>query len=134
MGKAIICDIDGVLVDNSLILNHIKSNNLVGEEKWKYINSHINGLDTYPNRKMMELIKMFYLKDFKIILLTARSEEIREQTIRTIENDFFLLTDLIIEFDIYMRKLEDYDLKPHEIKQKYLDIKNLISYIKSDLN
>lgn len=118
--KAVICDIDGVLIDTSLILKHIEDNKLTGDEKWEYFDNNANGLKAYPNRKMLEIIKLFWLKNFKIILLTGRSEKIKEETIKTLNNDFYLLTDCKPEFEIYMRKEDDYHLEPFEVKQRYL--------------
>ena len=79
--KAIICDIDGCLLDTSYIHRSIDSLGLEGAEKWRFFESLANDIKVVRfNKNLANILKTFADSGMKIILLTARSESIKYQT------------------------------------------------------
>lgn len=117
--KAIICDIDGCLLDTGFIFKEIEAQGLTGSEKWDYFHKKANLDEVKFNIALSEILYGFYDQGFDIILLTARSEEIRNQTRSkiTYEN---ILAGFNYKFTLYMRHLGDCS-PSHESKAKYID-------------
>jgi len=78
--KAIICDIDGVLLDTEHIFERIETAKLTGEDKWEYFNRHANEHDVVADSRIVELLEAFNEQGFRIIFLTARVQKIESQT------------------------------------------------------
>ena len=80
MDKAIICDIDGVLLDTAFIFDKIEEDNLQGAEKWEYFNCHANDYSVFSDTRIMKMLELYAHNGYKIFFLTARSEEIFTET------------------------------------------------------
>lgn len=117
--KAIIVDLDGTVADISHRLFMI-------QEKPKMWTEFYNAMvDDVPNKWCCELIWKFYL-DYKILFVTGRPEEYRQQTIDwlgknvVIDQEFFELhmrpskdyrPDNVLKLEIYEKNLKDkYDI------------------------
>lgn len=109
--KAIVIDIDGVILDSSKVLK--------ASDDWDYFDRNCNGEEV----ELIGNIKPFLRalgKDIRIIISTARTEKIRPQTARK-------LWKYRVQFDdMYMRGIndfrKDYEVKKDQIKaimQKY---------------
>lgn len=104
--KAIVIDIDGVILDSSKVLKESNDN-------WDYFDRNCNGDDV----ELIGNIKPFLRalgKDIRVIVSTARTEKIRPQTARK-------LWKYRVQFDdMYMRGIndyrEDYEVKKDQIK------------------
>ena len=48
--KAVICDIDGVLLDSEHIFDKINELGLSGNDKWEYFNRHAKDVDVIANK------------------------------------------------------------------------------------
>lgn len=119
--KAVICDIDGVILDSSQVFKEIEEQGLTGDAKWEYFDRHANGLHVYPEKRMIEIIHNFYEKGYKIIFLTARSARIRGKTTSRLFVEFDFFDCPLEEFDMYMRPEGDYSPSA-EVKEKYLKL------------
>lgn len=104
--KAIICDIDGVLLDTEHIFEQIEKAGLSGSEKWDYFNRHANDYDVEIDPRVVEMLDVLS-KDFQIIFMTARSEEIWKQTRAKIAQAIGLYSSSIFNFDLAMRGQND---------------------------
>lgn len=124
--KAIICDIDGCLLDTSKIDKHCEG--MLSKEFWEFFETHANDANySKKNKNVFDLVNLYYQEEYEIILLTARSKRIAKQT-------YFYLTegkirlpkeillvcrdeneDGIADVDIKQRRLtkllEDYDIR-----------------------
>ena len=110
MKKAIVVDIDGVILDSSKVLCEIEK--LHGGEKWNYFNKYCNSDDI----KLMPNIKPFiysFGKDVDVIISTARSEFIRPQTARKLTKHRVYFSDML------MRDYNDYRVAV-EVKKDHI--------------
>jgi FMN phosphatase YigB (HAD superfamily) len=126
--KAIVLDVDGVILNSDFILQEIHEKGLKGDEMWDYFYANCNSdrVQLMPNIK--EFIRSF--GDVKLIISTARSEKVRPQTARK-------LTKHRIFFDeMYMRDIDDLS-SASCVKREHLDdiIKDydIIAFIDDDL-
>jgi len=101
--KAIICDIDGVLLDTSKVFKQIEDFYLTGNIKWKYFNRHANDNDVPCDIRIMRILEWFVDNGYKIIFLTARSEEIYRQTRAKIQYEQALYANKPFDFLLIMR-------------------------------
>ena len=53
--KAIICDIDGVLLDTEHIFERIETAQLTGRDKWDFFNRHANDVDVIANNNVIDV-------------------------------------------------------------------------------
>ena len=110
--KAIVCDIDGVLLDSSHLMQEAEYFELYGDLKWDYFYNHCNDVEVITETKE------FILKcaeTFDILLSTARNEKCKYTTLNKLQKEglFFL------SCDIYMRKQDDF--RPaSEVKREHL--------------
>ncbi len=114
--KAIVCDIDSVLLKTDFILDEADKLGLYGDLKWDYFHSHCND----NNVKVIDNVKVFYNRvrygvnpDVYFILLTARSELCADATLKR------LAQDNIFCDKIYLRKAGDYR-SACDVKREYL--------------
>lgn len=149
--KAIVCDIDGVLLNSQFILDEIHKLGLKGEEKWEYFYEHCNSNRVEvieETKKFLDTIDSGYYvtkeniidgfdsythcdrQKYIIIISTARNEKCRTAT----EDKLFYEH---IGYDkMYMRK--DGDLRPAcEVKREHLlqimEEFDVIAFIDDDL-
>ena len=119
--KAIICDIDGVILDSSQVFKEIEEQGLTGDAKWEYFDRHANGLHVYPEKRMIKIIHSFYQQGYKIIFSTARSERIKMETSCRLVSDFqYYEPKGAFEAKLLMRPIGDYSPSA-EIKEKHLE-------------
>lgn len=128
--KAIVCDIDGVLLDTNHIMQETEDLELYGDLKWDYFYNHCNDVEVITEAKE------FILKcaeTFEVLLSTARNEKCKKTTLNKLQKEglFFL------NCDIYMRK--DGDLRPScEVKREHLlkimEEFNIIAFIDDDID
>ena len=128
--KAIILDIDGVLLDSSKVLFEIYDLKLKGDEMWDYFYKYCNNPEKVPLIKSTKDFINLLDKGTYIILSTARNEKCRRETEARLKLEQIPYTFL------YMRK--EVDLRPspavkkdhlHEIAKKF----NIITFIDDDL-
>lgn len=130
--KAIVCDIDGVLLDTQFILNEIRKLGLKGEEKWDYFCKNCNS----DRVEVIETTKNFYttirygINDLYCIISTARNEKCSDATLKK------LAKEKIIFDRSYWRKSDD--LRPAcEVKREHLlkimEEFDVIAFIDDDL-
>ena len=102
--KAIVFDIDGVLLDTDFIWNEIEEKGLEGDKKWKYFYKYCN------SGKIKIIQGMFYIynlirfyDEISLIFLfcTARNENNKEKTILKLAHHGMYCDD------IYMRNEND---------------------------
>lgn len=115
--KAIVFDIDGVLLKTDFILKEIEEKGLKGDVKWEYFYEHCNSdrVKAIPN--MVELYKAIQTSAYHYIMIIC--------TARNRDNCYALVNKLkqeVIPFDfIYMRKSNDLrsdtDVKRDLLKQ-----------------
>lgn len=118
--KAVIFDIDGVILDSSAIWQQVEKKGLTGDAVWDYFDKHANSEVVTTNTKMIKLIENFHILGYKIIILTARSESIRKHTMFRLNLDFYNNSEYKIEYELYMRQ-EDDTSTSYEVKQNHLE-------------
>ena len=115
---AVICDIDGVILDSSQVFKEIEELGLTGDAKWEYFNRHANnGANVYWD--MVDVIKPFIEMGYKIIFLTARCETIKEETTETVIGAFRGAFFYSHEYEFVMRP-KGVKLPSAEVKEKHL--------------
>ena len=94
--KAIICDIDGTIADNSHRQHWVRSK----PKNWTAFNAMI--ADDLPIWEVIDTVNMFREEGYKLIIVTAR-----EGTLEYVTRDW--LARHYIEYDAYyMREAKDY--------------------------
>lgn len=101
--KAIICDIDGVLLDTAHIFDRIEKAGLQGRDKWEFFNRHANDYDVEIDSRVVETLETLS-QDYKIIFLTSRSAEIYKQTRAKIATAIGLYAQTVFDYILIMRK------------------------------
>ncbi len=96
MKQAIICDIDGCLIDTAWIWNEIEQKELIGNDMWNFFDAHANSPLSKAHYPLIKILQQALSKDNELIFLTARSEAIREDTRNRLagiiyDRDFILL-------------------------------------------
>lgn len=117
--KAVICDIDGVILDSSQVFKEIEEQGLTGDAKWEYFDRHANGLHVYPEKRMIEVIHNFLNQGYRIIFLSARSERIIQETIKRVFNEFYNYGCILNSYLFILRPIGDYSPSA-EVKEKHL--------------
>lgn len=122
--KAIICDIDGVLLHTEHIFKEIENLGLLGADIWEYFNRHANDWKVEADRRVVDVLSAFAQKGYRIIFVTARSDEIWTHTRAKIDLIIGQYSDFIFSYDLAMRDAKDYRSSA-EVKQEILnDIKS----------
>lgn len=87
--SAVLVDIDGVLCDNTERLQkHLENGN------WDHWFAEI--LEDRPNVGWVQLVNMLYHSGHRIVLLTARTEAVREQTKEWMDRHWVPYHDLVM--------------------------------------
>lgn len=125
--KAIVLDIDGVILDSAIILKEIYNLELRGDEMWEYFHKNCNGQKVTFIKNISPFLEAL---NVRIILSTARNDKCRQST------EDRLNEEEIPYYSLYMRK--DGDYRPSdEVKKEHLQniSKNfdIIAFIDDDL-
>lgn len=107
--KAIICDIDGVLLETKHIFEEIEKANLTGASKWDYFNRRANDHDVEVDTRVIEILETFANQGYKILFVTARSEEIAKQTSAKIDMAIGQYAQKIFKYGLAMRGASDFN-------------------------
>ena len=102
--KAIVFDIDGVLLQTDFILKEIEEKGLIGDAKWEYFYEHCNSdrVKTIPSMVKLYNTIQTSAYHYKMILCTARNRDNYYALVNKLKQE-------MISFDfIYMRKSTDY--------------------------
>ena len=127
MKKAIVVDIDGVILNTSDLLKDIQKFHLQGDEMWSYFYKHCNSKLYPPIKSTLQFLKD--LSEYSIILSTARNEACQEDTIQR-------LTSEGLKFDLLLMR-GHYDRRPSpDVKKDHLKsvIRNyqIVAFIDDD--
>lgn len=124
--KAIICDIDGVLLETKHIFEEIEKANLTGASKWDYFNRRANDHDVEIDSRVIEFLETFANQGYKILFVTARSAEIWKQTRAKIDMAIGQYAQNIFEYSLAMRGTDDFNASDcvkaellQQIQEKY---------------
>ena len=129
--RAIVIDIDGVVMNSDKIFQDIYNLKLKGNDMWEYFYKNCNDSRKVPIvQNILPLLSSLDPAVY-VILSTARNELCRMDTERRLHEENFL-------FDfLYMRNSEDYRPSP-EVKADHLDIIkkhfDIICFIDDDLS
>lgn len=111
--KAIVCDIDGVLLNPQFIIDEIHKLGLKGDEKWEYFYKHCNSDRVEVIEEMLNLLRVFERDGYLPIILTARNDKCYFET------DLKLCNCGVFAYKMYMRSY--CDLRPAcEVKREHL--------------
>ena len=128
--RAIVLDIDGVILDSEIILQEIYDLKLKGDDMWEYFQKNCNSSRVTSISSVYPLIASFG-NSTHVILSTARNDKCRQETERKLKDENFPY-----EF-LYMRKDGDYRSSA-EVKRDHLkDIArkfDIIAFIDDDLS
>ena len=128
--KAIVIDIDGVILDSEIILKEIYDLNLKDDPMWKYFHANCNSSRVTFLSNIFPLLSNID-SSISIVLSTARNECCREGTEERLHKEGIVFTKL------YMRPSADYRLSS-EIKKEHIeDIQkdfDIIAFIDDDLS
>ena len=93
--KAIVVDIDGVLLDVSLLYKEIENSGLEGQAKWNFFHENANN-PKYAVKvdKFFNLVNMYVQAGYKIIVLTSRRDLIGKSTLHYLLNGDVKLDNL----------------------------------------
>lgn len=93
--KAIVVDIDGVLLDVSLLYKEIENLGLEGQAKWNFFHENANN-PKYAVKvdKFFNLVNMYAQAGYKIIVLTSRRDLIGKSTLHYLLNGDVKLDNL----------------------------------------
>lgn len=93
--KAIVVDIDGVLLDVSLLYKEIENLGLDGQAKWNFFHENANN-PKYAVKvdKFFNLVNMYVQAGYKIIVLTSRRDLIGKSTLHYLLNSDVKLDNL----------------------------------------
>lgn len=116
--KAIICDIDGVLLDTEHIFDRITQTGLADDNAWEFFNRHANDHDVMADSRVIEILETFVLRGFKVIFMTARSSAIWKQTWAKIEMSIAQYAQFCFGFELAMR--DESDKRPSDVVKEDL--------------
>lgn len=117
--KAIVCDIDGCLLDVSKLYLEIHKRGLKGQEMWNFFHENANNLQYVDKiEEIFNLLDIFVQSKYKIIILTARRDIIAKSTLHyLLEGGIYLdyITELIV------RPEDEEGVPSHIFKKKELE-------------
>lgn len=95
--KAIICDIDGCIMDTSRIYEEIAEKGITGAEKFAYFEQYANDpAKALINHQLAEILKFLNAQGYKIIFSTARSIVIKLRTMIRLRDELGFIGDLYV--------------------------------------
>lgn len=128
--KAVVLDIDGVILDTGIVFREIYSLSLKGEAMWNYFYENCNS----PKVPFMDSILPFLNgldPSTKIILSTARNNKCRQSTEERLRRENF-------HYDmLYMRNINDFRPSPEVKKDHLAEISEkfeIVAFIDDDLS
>lgn len=117
--KAIICDIDGCLLDTSRIYNEAEKENIVGAAFFNFFDRRANDPKySVKNSAMFDLVNFFKKEGYAIIILTARTIKIQSETYQYLTEGYKALPKDII---MVSRLISDYGLPDYMVKENKLE-------------
>lgn len=119
--KAIICDIDGVLLDTEHIFDRITQTGLADDSAWEFFNRHANDHDVIADSRVIDILESFANKGFRIIFLTARAQEIEAQTKSKIDMSIGQFAEKIFPYLLLTRPTKNVDTSD-KVKQTWVDL------------
>lgn len=117
--KAIICDIDGCLLDTSKIYDEATQRNLEGAEFFNFFDRRANDPKyAVKNLTLFDLLNFFKSEGYTIIILTARTIKIQSETYQYLTEGYKALPKDIV---MVSRLVSDYGLPDYLVKESKLD-------------
>ena len=117
--KAIICDIDGCLLDTSRIYNEANEREIFGAEFFNFFDRRANNPKyAIKNSAMFDLVNFFKSEGYVIIILTARTIKIQSETYHYLTEGYKSLPKDIV---MVSRLISDYGLPDYMVKESKLD-------------
>lgn len=132
MRRAIVLDLDGIILNTEPVFKELYMNELKGDAKWDYFHSRCNDDDIELIEGFREFYKaLFSALPLAIIISTARNEKCRQATIEKLTKEHVIFDHL------HMRAENDYRPSP-EVKREHLqDIMKdyeVVAFIDDDLS
>ena len=132
--NAIICDIDGCLLNTEKIFEEILQKKLKGDKKWDYFHKFANEPShAIKNTKLIEFLICASKNNYEILLVTARNEVIYKETFRYLYDN----KDEVFDFKLFCRKYNDYRpawIVKEEITKKLLKEYNITIAIDDEIS
>ena len=97
MGKAIVIDIDGVILDSAFLFDEIFKLGLKGDAMWDYFHEHCNSPRVTFMKNIISLVKNIS-PEVSVMLSTSRNDICRRETEERLQEENFLYNYL------YMRR------------------------------
>lgn len=119
--KAILCDIDGVLLDTEHIFDRVIETGLADGDMWEYFNRHANDHDVKADSRVIQILEAFAKRGFKIIFLTARNIVIESETKAKIDLSIGQYADEIFKYMLLMRPHRNMD-DSDKVKERWLSM------------
>lgn len=110
---ALICDIDGCIIDTSNIWKMAKLFNVPENKYFEFFYQHANGTNNQYCMDCIEFVNNFKKFVDKVIFITARSEKLRIGTFERLKNV------VNCDFDLLMRPVDNVD-EPSILKEQIL--------------
>lgn len=80
--QAIICDIDGCLIDTRWIWGEVEKQGLNGDKMWEFFHKHANDIKKSKiQENLLNILRAVNTEICDVVFLTARSEEIKFDTV-----------------------------------------------------
>lgn len=114
--KAIVCDIDGCLLDVSKLYKEIHNRHLIGQEMWDFFHKNANNPEYVT--KIKEVFELLNSLDCKIILLTARRDLIANSTLHYLLEGEVKLNNIS---QLIVRSLDMEGIPSHIFKKKEIE-------------
>ena len=120
--KAIVFDIDGVLVKSDFLLKETEELELQGDLKWDYFYNHLDRAEIIPQMELIYKSIRYGNPELYCLLCTARNVRSKENTLRKLaENQIAcdgiymrsecdLRSDTVVKCDLLKQIQEQYDI------------------------